>query len=107
MKRRLSMSLALLAAASCGGGDSKYAVTGTLGIPSSTVVGANLVFAEASLNGSLADPAVEFGVLIDSGSPVVLIDPSYFGLPGPASDNDVQAHVDLGFVKDGSTVVTI
>jgi len=101
------MLLAALSMASCGGGDSKYAVTGTLGIPSSTVVGANLIFAEASLNGSLAQPDGEFGVLIDSGSPVVLLDPSHFGQPGPATANDVKVNVDLGFVKDGSTIVTI
>ncbi len=102
------MSLALaLAAASCGG-DAKYALTGTLGIPSSTVVGANLIFADASLNGSPAAPDVEFGVLIDSGSPVVLIDPSFFGLPGPATSADVQTHVDLGFLdKNQLPVVTI
>ncbi|HXU62144.1 MAG TPA: hypothetical protein VN962_10605, partial [Polyangia bacterium] len=94
------MLLAALSMASCGGGDSKYAVTGTLGIPSSTVVGANLIFAEASLNGSLAQPDGEFGVLIDSGSPVVLLDPSHFGQPGPATANDVKVNVDLGFVKD-------
>jgi len=107
MKRRVSMLLAALSMASCGGGDSRYAVTGTLGIPSSTVLGANLIFAEASLNGSLAQPDGEFGVLIDSGSPVVLIDPSHFGQPGPATANDVKVNVDLGFVKDGSTIVTI
>lgn len=107
MKRPVSMLLAALCAASCGGGDSKYAVTGTLGIPSSTVIGANLIFAEASLNGDLAQADGEFGVLIDSGSPVVLIDPAHFGQPGPATANDVKTNIDLGFVKDGTTVVTI
>ncbi len=107
------MSLVLWAAASCGGGDPKYAVTGTLGIPSSTVGGANLIFAEASLNGSPANPTVEFGVLIDSGSPVVLIDPASFGLPGPATAADVPTHVDLGLLdvsdptQPPTTVVTI
>jgi hypothetical protein len=107
MKLRLSMLGAALALASCGGGDSKYATTGMLGIPSSAVVGANLVFAAAAVNGSPETPSVEFGVLIDSGSPVVLIDPGYFSLPGPATATDVQTHLDLGFVKDGATVVTI
>ena len=107
MKRHLSMVLAALAVASCGGGSSGYAVTGMLGIPSSTVVGANLIFADASLNGSAQAPDLEFGVLIDSGSPVVLIDPSLFDQPSPANSAQVQAQVDLGFVKDGMTVVTI
>lgn len=115
MKRPVSMLLAALAVASCGGGDSApcpsmmatYAVTGTLGIPSSTVVGANLIFAETSLNGSYAEADGQFGVLIDTGSPVVLIDPSHFGQPGPVTADEVKVTVDLGFVKDGSTVVTI
>lgn len=108
MKRPLSMLLfAVLAAVSCGGGDAKYAVTGTLGIPSSTVVGSNLIFAKASLNGSSQLPDVEFGVLIDSGSPVVLIDPAYFGRPDPATAAEVQTHVDLGFMRGDDTIVTI
>jgi hypothetical protein len=110
MKIRLSMSMlvsSVLAAAACGGGDSKYAVTGTLGIPSSTVEGANLIFADAVIDGSPEVPGTEFGVLIDSGSPVVLIEPALFNLPDPATAADVQTHLDLGFVKDGSAVVTI
>jgi hypothetical protein len=38
---------------------------------------------------------------------VVLIDPGYFSLAAPATANDVQTHIDLGFLKDGGTVVTI
>ncbi|MES1207458.1 MAG: aspartyl protease family protein [Pseudomonadota bacterium] len=101
------MLAAAVAIVSCGGGDSKYATTGDLGIPSSAVVGANLVFAAAAVDGSPESQSAEFGVLIDSGSPVVLIDPHYFNLPAPATANDVQTHVDLGFQKDGATVVTI
>ncbi|HSS37293.1 MAG TPA: hypothetical protein VLT58_00850, partial [Polyangia bacterium] len=96
MKLRLSILTAALAIVSCGGSDSKYATTGMLGIPSSAVVGANLVFAAASVNGSPETQSAEFGVLIDSGSPVVLLDPDFFGLPAPATANDVQTHVDLG-----------
>ncbi len=107
MKHRLSVLLAALAVASCGGGDSKYAVTGTLGIPSSTVMGANLIFASASMNGSPELAGTEFGMLIDSGAPVVLIDPSFFGQPDPLTADEVQTHVDLGFLKDGNNVVTI
>ncbi|HVY38682.1 MAG TPA: aspartyl protease family protein [Polyangia bacterium] len=108
MKTRLSMLAAAVAIVSCGdGGDSKYATTGSLGIPSSAVVGANLVFAAASVNGSPSTEPAEFGVLIDTGSPVVLIEPGLFGLPAPATADDVQTHIDLGFLKDGDTVVTI
>ena len=101
------MLAAALAIISCGGGDSKYATTGMLGIPSSAVVGANLVFAAAAVNGSPENTSAEFGVLVDTGSPVVLVDPGYFSLPPPATADDVQTHVDLGFLKDGATVVTI
>ena len=69
MNRSVSMLLAALAVASCGGGESKYAVTGTLGIPSSTVMGANLIFAAAAMNGSPELAGTEFGVFfsIDGG----------------------------------------
>lgn len=107
MKLRLSIILPWLAVASCGGGDSKYAVTGMLGIPSSTVMGANLIFASASMNGSPELAGTEFGVLIDSGAPVVLIDPTFFGQPDPLTADEVPTNIDLGFLKDGATVVTI
>ncbi len=38
---------------------------------------------------------------------MVLLDPEYFGLPAPATPDDVQTHVDLGFLKNGGAVVTI
>lgn len=102
MKLGLSMLLVAVAVGSCGGGDSKYAVTGTLGIPSSTVMGANLIFADASMNGSAEVAGTEFGMLIDSGAPVVLIDPSFFGQPDPLTAADVQTHIDLGFLQEGT-----
>jgi hypothetical protein len=109
MNRCLSISILLLtlAAASCGGSsETKYEVTGTLGIPSSTVVGANLIFIDAAVNGNPEQPS-SFGVLIDSGSPVVLIDPETFGLPPPAAAQDVQTHLDLGLIRDGDVIATI
>lgn len=102
------MLAATLAIVSCGGsGDSKYETTGMLGIPSSAVVGANLIFAATAVNGNPETDPTEFGVLIDSGSPVVLIEPAKFSLPPPATPNDVQTHVDIGFLKDGDAVVTV
>jgi hypothetical protein len=105
MKHRLVILLVLVAASCGGNGETKYEVTGTLGIPSSTVVGANLVFIDANVNGQ--DEQTPFGVLIDSGSPVVLVDPDMFGLPAPQTAADVQTHIDLGLVRDGDVVATI
>jgi hypothetical protein len=73
-------------------------------MPSSTVVGANLVFVDAALNGSPEQASP--GMVVDSGSPVVLVDPSFFGLPAPTADQ-VQANADLGLVRDGDVVVTV
>jgi hypothetical protein len=103
--------LACLALASCGGGgsggDPHYAIAGMLGIPSSTVIGANLVFVRATVDGNASIAAGDPGILVDSGSPVVLIDPSHYGLPSPAAAADIQTQVDLGLLKDDSPVVTI
>ena len=89
MNRRLGILLFALAAVSCGGSsETKYEVTGMLGIPSTTIVGANLIFIDAAVNGN--PEQTSFGVLIDSGSPVVLIDPQTFGLPPPATVDDVK-----------------
>jgi len=106
MKRRLGILLLAVIAASCGGSsETKYETTGMLGIPSSTIVGANLIFIDAAVNGS--PEQTSFGVLIDSGSPVVLIDPETFGLPAPATANDVKTNIDLGLIRDGYVVATI
>ncbi len=106
MNRRLGILLLAVATASCGGSsETKYQITGMLGIPSSTIVGANLIFIDAAVNGNPEQSS--FGVLIDSGSPVVLIDPETFGLPAPATVNDVKTNIDLGLIRDGYTVVTV
>ncbi|HXJ23703.1 MAG TPA: aspartyl protease family protein [Polyangia bacterium] len=106
MKHPLWVVVLASVAASCGSSsETKYEVTGMLGIPSSTIVGANLIFVDAAVNGS--PEQTPFGVLIDSGSPVVLIDPEMFGLPTPATANDVQKNVDLGLIRDGYVVATI
>jgi hypothetical protein len=101
------LALALATATACGGGGAppKYAITGTLGIPSSAVVGSNLIFADAAINGSPQHSSA--GLVIDSGSPVVLLDPTFFGLPAPATASDVLANVDLGLMRDGAVVVTV
>jgi hypothetical protein len=106
MKRPLHILLLALVAASCGSSsEPKYEVSGMLGIPSSTIVGANLIFVDAAVNGS--PEQTSFGVLIDSGSPVVLIDPQMFGLAPPATPDQVQQNIDLGLIRDGYIVATI
>jgi hypothetical protein len=82
---------------------------GMLGSPSSAVVGTNLVFANAALNGTPEVQAgLAFGMLIDTGSPVVLIDPSFFNMPGPATNADITGSINLGLVdKSGAIVLTL
>jgi hypothetical protein len=76
---------------------------GMLGAPSLAVVLANLIFVDGSINGSEGN-----AVLIDSGSPVVLIDgdPGVFrGLTLPTTQ---QVTVNFSFLDDsGMPVVTI
>ncbi len=94
---------------SCGGGSSGYATMGMVGTPSSAIVGANLVFANAALNGSFEQsPGLAFGMLIDSGSPVVLVDPSFFSMAPPTTTAQVSANINLGLVdKNGNIVLTL
>src|SRR6478609_5165338 len=72
------LPLVLLAAvaSACGGGNqnsSGYATMGMTGIPSPTRVGANLVFADVSING------IPGGRLaVDTGSPLVIVDVTKF-----------------------------
>jgi hypothetical protein len=82
---------------------------GMLGSPSSALVGANLVFANAALNGTFElHPGLAFGMLIDTGSPVVLIDPSLFDMPAPATNADITGNINLGLVdKSGAIVLTL
>jgi hypothetical protein len=86
-----------------------YGTTGMLGNPSSAVVGANLVFANASLNGTPElQPGLAFGMLIDTGSPVVLIDPTFYNMAPPATSAEIMANIDLGLLDaSGNTIVTI
>jgi hypothetical protein len=113
----LFSSLFLSLLSSCGGGSgdggagetASYATMGMLGDPSSAVVGANLIFADATLNGAAQlMPNLFFGMLIDSGSPVVLIDPTFFDMNPPTTAAQVQSTIDLGLVDaSGNTVVTL
>ena len=97
------------AAASCGGGSSGppmnpiYGTMGMLGDPSLAVVVSNLIYVDASINGSGGN-----SVLIDSGSPVVLIDGDPGVFPGLTLPTTQQVTVDFGLLDAaGASVVTI
>lgn len=115
MNLRLGTLGALLGVlgSSCGGGSGAsnpvYSTTGMLGNPTSTLVGTNLVFVDAALNGmGEIDPTLNFGVLIDTGSPTVLIDPTFFSeMPTTVTDADVQTTVNLGLLQGGTAIVTL
>ena len=81
--------------------------TGTLGEPSTALIAGNLIFVNASMNMMDQDPG-SFGMLIDSGSPVVLIDPSLFNTTPPTTAANISTTVDLGLLDAaGQPVVVI
>ncbi len=80
---------------------------GMLGQPSTTMISDNLIFLSASLNGMAEDPG-RFGMLVDSGSPVVLIDPALFGGTPPGSTAEIPTTINLGLLNaSGQPVVII
>ncbi len=81
--------------------------SGMLGKPSTAVIAGNLIFVNASINMMAETPGV-FGMLIDSGSPVVLLDPTLFNTSPPTTDAQIPTKVDLGLLDaNGSPVVII
>jgi hypothetical protein len=94
----IAAAVALVASAfGCGGGnstpnpDAGFATMGMPGVPSPTRVGANLVFAEVSVNGKTGG---RLGV--DTGAPIVLIDATaYPGLTFP-NQPEVNATLTVG-----------
>ncbi|HZL17373.1 MAG TPA: hypothetical protein VFG23_06480, partial [Polyangia bacterium] len=117
MKLALTCAFALLGfgGASCGSGSGggsipKYSTMGMLGNPSSTVVGTNLVFIDAALNGmDELFPDLNFDVLIDTGSPTVLIDPSFFyQTPPTVTGANILTTINLSLLdNNGTPVVTL
>jgi hypothetical protein len=114
MKLRLGgCGLLALVALSCGGSggnvmttppDSGISATGMLGQPSTALISGNLIFVNASLD-MMPEVTRTFGVLIDSGSPVLLIDPTLFGANPPMQ---IATTIDLGLLDaQGQPVVTI
>jgi hypothetical protein len=80
-----------LGAGACGGSSpSGFATTGMPGIPSPARIGANLVLAEVDVNGQ-SGPLL----LVDTGSPFTLIDPSQY--PAISFPTAPQISVDLTF----------
>jgi hypothetical protein len=76
---------------------------GMLGDPSLAVVLANLIFVDGSINGSEGN-----AVLIDSGSPVVLIDGDPGVFPGLQLPDTQQVTVNFSFLDSGGApVVTV
>ncbi len=105
--------LVATATVSCGGSgagttpDSEISTMGTLGEPSTAFISGNLVFVNASMNAVTESPG-SFGMLIDSGSPVVLIDPSLFGGTPPTTAAEIPTTINLGLLDAaGEPVVVI
>ncbi len=110
--RSALLSLVLTTALACGsngggGGGPPLMTSGMLGEPSASLIAGNLIFVHASMNATDETPGV-FGMLIDSGSPVVLIDPTLFSTPPPATVAQIPTKVDLGLLDaSGNPVVVI
>ncbi len=106
------VTAATVSCGSSGGGssnppDSGVSTMGMLGEPSTALIAGNLIFVNASMNTMAEDPG-SFGMLIDSGSPVVLIDPSLFGGTPPTTAAKIPTTVDLGLLgANGLPVVVI
>ncbi len=91
----------LLVACGCGDDPSGFATMGMPGIPSPTRVGSNLVFADVAIDGY---PGGRLGV--DTGSPLMLVDPAKFpGLVLPVT-TQVTADLTVGsFTVDGVPMI--
>jgi hypothetical protein len=88
------------------GGSGGLSTMGTLGQPTTALIAGNLIFVNASINAMDENPGL-FGMVVDSGSPVVLIDPTLFGGSGPTSASQIPTTVDLGLVDATGTPVVI
>jgi hypothetical protein len=108
----LVCGLVTAATLSCGGSGSSgtgpsLTTMGMLGEPSVALIAGNLIFVSASMNAMDENPG-SFGMLIDSGSPVVLIDPSLFGTTPPTTAAQIKTTVNLGLLgANGQPVVII
>jgi hypothetical protein len=88
--RALAVVVTVSAAAlGCGGGSSGLPIMGMLGVPSPALVGANVLFVDAALNGHPGGR-----LLVDTGSPFTLVAAAAF--PGATLPNRQQVTIDLG-----------
>ncbi len=107
----LVCGLVMAATLSCGSSGSSdtgpgLTTMGMLGKPSVALIAGNLIFVSASMNAMDEDPG-SFGMLIDSGSPVVLIDPSLFGTTPPTTTAKISTTVSLGLLDANKQPVVI
>lgn len=105
------LSLLLTTAVACGGSNgggrsTPLMTSGMLGKPSTAVISNNLIFVNASMNMMDQTPGV-FGMLVDTGSPVVLIDPTQFNTPPPTTNAQIATKVDLGLLDASGTPVVV
>jgi len=97
---------------SCGSGSSGtppgpgLTTMGTLGEPTTALVAGNLIFVNASMDMMAENPG-SFGMLIDTGSPVVLIDPSLFGGTPPTTAAKIPTTVSLGLLDAAGLPVVV
>ena len=111
--RSVVWGLVATATVSCGSSgpgntpDSEISTMGTLGEPSTALIAGNLIFVNASMNAMDENPA-SFGMVVDSGSPVVLIDPTLFGATPPTTTAEIPTTINLGLLDaTGQPVVVI
>jgi len=105
------LSLVLTTALACGGNAGPPStpplnISGMLGTPSTAVISNNLIYVNASMN-TVDETAGTFGMLVDTGSPVVLIDPTLFNTPPPTTDAEIPTKVDLGLLDAGNHAVVV
>jgi hypothetical protein len=112
MKLNLVWGLVATATLSCSGSSSGPPVTalstmGTLGEPASALIAGNLIYVNASVN-TMDEVSGHFGMLIDSGSPAVLLDPTLFNTTPPTTTAQISTTVNLGLLDAaGQPVVVI
>jgi hypothetical protein len=100
------VAMTVLTVSSCGGGSPGVSATG-LGEPSTALIAGNLIFVNAATDG-MKEQQGAFGMLIDSGSPVVLLDPTLFDRTPPTSEAQIPITVKLGLLDaNGDPVVVI
>lgn len=96
MKNSIAFMIAVVALSGCGSttevapeNDGSLATMGMLGVPSPTLLGQNVMLVDATLNGHGGGR-----LLVDTGSPITIINASYF--PGVMLPAQTPVNVDIG-----------